>query len=182
MIFPAADVSEQISTASKEASGTGNMKFMLNGAVTIGTLDGANVEIYDAVGPDNIFIFGLTSAQVFDYYIHGGYSAWDLYNSDERLTTILEQLINGFLPYQKEELRAIYNSLLSNNDEFFVLRDFSSYAKAHGDLDKRYKDKEKWIKMSIENIAHAGIFSSDRTIHQYAAEIWHTKPVEIIEQ
>ncbi|MBP2626884.1 MAG: glycogen/starch/alpha-glucan phosphorylase [Firmicutes bacterium] len=180
ILFPAADVSEQISTASKEASGTGNMKFMLNGAVTIGTLDGANVEIYNAVGDDNIFIFGLTSKQVFDYYIHGGYSALHLYNSDLRLKTILEQLVNGFLPYQKEEFREIYHSLLSNNDEFFVLQDFDSYANAHVELDKRYKDKEKWIQMSIQNIAHAGIFSSDRTIRQYAEEIWHIKPIEII--
>jgi len=179
IIFPAADVSEQISTASKEASGTGNMKFMMNGAVTIGTMDGANVEIYDAVGEDNIFIFGLSSKQVFDYYIHGGYSAWNMYNSDIRLKTILEQLVNGFLPYQKEEFRAIYHSLLSNNDEFFVLQDFDSYAKTHVELDKRYKDKEKWTEMSIQNIAHSGIFSSDRTIYQYAEEIWKTKPVEI---
>ena len=180
MLFPAADVSEQISTASKEASGTGNMKFMLNGAITIGTMDGANVEIYDAVGDDNMFIFGLTSQQVFDYYLHGGYSAWNLYNSDDRLKTVLEQLVNGFFPSQKEEFRAIYQSLLSNNDEFFVLQDFDSYAKAHVDLDKRYRDKEKWTQMSIENIAHAGIFSSDRTINQYAEEIWHIKPVRII--
>jgi len=180
ILFPAADVSEQISTASKEASGTGNMKFMLNGAVTIGTMDGANVEIYDAVGEDNIFIFGLTSQQVFEYYIHGGYNAWNQYNGDLRLKMVLEQLVNGFLPYQKEEFRAIYQSLLANNDEFFVLKDFDSYAKAHVALDNRYKDKDKWIQMSIQNIAHAGIFSSDRTIRQYAKEIWHTKPVEIL--
>ena len=180
ILFPAADVSEQISTASKEASGTGNMKFMMNGAITIGTMDGANVEIYDAIGDDNIFIFGLTSKQVFEYYLHGGYSAWNLYNSDPRLKTILEQLVNGFLPYQKEEFRAIYQSLLANNDEFFVLQDFDSYAKAHVALDERYKDKDKWIQMSIQNIAQSGIFSSDRTIHQYAEEIWHTKPVKII--
>jgi starch phosphorylase len=181
ILFPAADVSEQISTASKEASGTGNMKFMLNGAVTIGTLDGANVEIHNAVGDDNIFIFGLTSKQVFDYYIHGGYNAWQKYSSDPRLKMILEQLVNGFLPYQKEEFRAIYQSLLSNNDEFFVLEDFDSYVRTQMELDDRYKDKEKWIKMSIENIAHAGIFSSDRTIHQYAEDIWQTKPVKILE-
>jgi len=179
MIFPAADVSEQISTASKEASGTGNMKFMLNGAVTIGTLDGANVEIHDAVGDDNIFIFGLTSQQVFDYYIHGGYNVWDLYNNDERLKTILEQLVNGFLPYQKEEFRPIYHSLLANNDEFFVLKDFDAYAKAHVLLDKKYRNKEQWTKMSIQNIANAGIFSSDRTIHQYAEEIWQAKTVVV---
>lgn len=182
IIFPAADVSEQISTASKEASGTGNMKFMMNGAVTIGTMDGANVEIHDAVGKDNIFIFGLSSKQVFDYYIHGGYSAWNMYNNDVRLKTILEQLVNGFLPYQREEFRAIYHSLLSNNDEFFVLQDFDSYVKTQMELDKRYKDKEKWVQMSIQNIAHSGIFSSDRTIYQYAEEIWKTRPVEISKQ
>lgn len=179
LLFPAADVSEQISTASKEASGTGNMKFMLNGAVTIGTLDGANVEIHEAVGDDNIFIFGLTSQQVFDYYIHGGYNAWQLYSSDIRIKTVLEQLVNGFLPYQKEEFRPLYNSLLADNDEFFVLRDFDAYAKAQVELDKRYKQKNKWTEMSIHNIAQAGIFSSDRTICEYANEIWHTKPVVI---
>lgn len=182
ILFPAADVSEQISTASKEASGTGNMKFMMNGAVTIGTLDGANVEIHDAVGDDNIFIFGLTSKEVFDYYLHGGYNVWHLYNSDVRLKTVLEQLVNGFFPYQREEFRAIYHSLLSNNDEFFVLQDFDSYAKAHRELDERYKDKEKWIRMSIQNIAHSGIFSSDRTICQYAEEIWHTRCVDICQE
>ncbi len=179
LLFPAADVSEQISTASKEASGTGNMKFMLNGAVTIGTLDGANVEIHDAVGDDNIFIFGLTSQQVFDYYNHGGYDAWQVYNSDIRIKTVLEQLVNGFLPYQREEFRPLYNSLLADNDEFFVLRDFDAYAKAQVELDKRYKQKNKWIEMSIHNIAQAGIFSSDRTICEYARDIWHTKPVVI---
>lgn len=179
LLFPAADVSEQISTASKEASGTGNMKFMLNGAVTIGTLDGANVEIHEAVGDDNIFIFGLTSQEVFDYYIHGGYSSWNVYNNDIRLKTVLEQLVNGFLPYQKEEFRPIYHSLLADNDEFFVLKDFAAYAEAQVALDQRYKDKDKWTQMSIQNIAHAGVFSSDRTICQYAEDIWHTKPVEI---
>lgn len=179
LLFPAADVSEQISTASKEASGTGNMKFMLNGAVTIGTLDGANVEIHNAVGDDNIFIFGLTSQQVFDYYIHGGYSAWQVYNSDIRIKTVLEQLVNGFLPYQHEEFRPLYNSLLADNDEFFVLQDFDAYAKAQVELDKRYKQKEKWMQMSIRNIAQAGMFSSDRTICEYAQDIWHTKPVVI---
>lgn len=180
MLFPAADVSEQISTASKEASGTGNMKFMLNGALTIGTLDGANVEIHDAVGDDNIFIFGLTSQQVFDYYIHGGYNAWNVYNSDIRIKTVLEQLVNGFLPYQKEEFRPLYNSILAENDEFFVLQDFAAYADCQAELDKQYKNKDKWTQMSIHNIAQAGVFSSDRTIAEYAEDIWHTKPVEII--
>jgi starch phosphorylase len=176
LLFPAADVSEQISTASKEASGTGNMKFMLNGAVTIGTLDGANVEIHDAVGDHNIFIFGLTSQQVFDYYIHGGYNAWQVYNNDIRIKRVLEQLVNGFLPYQHEEFRPLYNSLLADNDEFFVLQDFDAYAKAQVELDKRYKQKDKWVQMSIHNIAQAGIFSSDRTICEYANDIWRTKP------
>ena len=180
MVFPAADVSEQISTASKEASGTGNMKFMLNGAVTMGTLDGANVEIHEAVGDDNIFIFGLTSQQVFDYYIHGGYSAWNVYNRDERIKTVMEQLVNGFLPYEREEFRPLYSSLLHHNDEFFVLEDFAAYADAQALLDQRYRDKGTWSKMSIHNIAQAGIFSSDRTIQEYSGDIWNIHPVEVL--
>lgn len=179
MIIPAADVSEQISTASKEASGTGNMKFMMNGAVTIGTLDGANVEIRDAVGDDNIIIFGLSSQQVFDYHARGGYSAWDIYQSDPRISTVLEQLINGFLPHQKEEFRPLYDLVMSQNDEFFLLKDFASYADAHVSLESKFRKRSLWSKMSINNIAQSGIFSSDRTIKEYAGEIWGLKP-EII--
>lgn len=179
LVFPAADVSEQISTASKEASGTGNMKFMLNGAVTIGTMDGANVEIHEAVGDDNIFIFGMNSQQVFDYYIHGGYNAWNVYNRDVRIKTVLEQMVNGFLPYEREEFRPLYSSLLHHNDEFFVLEDFAAYADAQALLDQTYRNKGKWAQMSIHNIAQAGRFSSDRTIQEYSDEIWDIHPVTI---
>ena len=179
LLFPAADVSEQISTASKEASGTGNMKFMMNGAITIGTLDGANVEIHHAVGDENIFIFGLRAEQVLNYYQHGGYCAWDIYNSDQRIKTVLEQLVNGFFPKEKEEFRPLYDYLLLNNDEFFVLKDFAAYADAHVRLEERYQHKREWLKMSITNIAHSGNFSSDRTISEYAKGIWNIKPVRI---
>ncbi|GBG58405.1 alpha-1,4 glucan phosphorylase [Sporomusaceae bacterium FL31] len=179
LLFPAADVSEQISTASKEASGTGNMKFMMNGAITIGTLDGANVEIHHAVGDENIFIFGLRAEQVLNYYQHCGYCAWDIYNSDQRIKTVLEQLVNGFFPNEKEEFRPLYDYLLLNNDEFFVLKDFAAYADAHVRLEERYQHKREWLKMSITNIAHSGNFSSDRTISEYAKGIWNIKPVRI---
>ncbi|MEG6585393.1 glycogen/starch/alpha-glucan phosphorylase [Dendrosporobacter sp. 1207_IL3150] len=179
MLFPAADVSEQISTASKEASGTGNMKFMMNGAITIGTLDGANVEIRDAVGDDNIIIFGLKAEQVLDYYRNGGYCAWDVYNSDNRIKVALDQLVNGFFPNEKEEFRPLYDYLLLNNDEFFVLKDFASYADAHCKLEQKYNNKPEWLKMSIINIAKSGMFSSDRTINEYASGIWDVNPVII---
>ncbi len=179
MVFPAADVSEQISTASKEASGTGNMKFMINGAVTIGTLDGANIEIKNAVGEDNIVIFGLTAEQVLDYYQNGGYNAWDVYHSDSRVKTVLEQLVNGFFHDEREEFRPVYDYLLHNNDEFFVLKDFATYANAQVQLENKYKEQKLWLKMGISNIAHAGIFSSDRTISEYAIGIWNVKPVII---
>lgn len=179
MIFPAADVSEQISTASKEASGTGNMKFMLNGAITVGTLDGANVEIREAVGDDNIFIFGLTADQVIGYYRNGGYNAWDEYNSNPRLKRVLDQLGAGDFSDDKQELKMLYDSLLYHNDEFFVLKDFNAYVDTQAKVDGCYRDKTVWLKMSIANIAGAGIFSSDRTIAQYAADIWKTKRINI---
>lgn len=175
-IIPAADVSEQISTASKEASGTGNMKFMMNGALTIGTLDGANVEIHDMVGTDNIFIFGLTSEQVLNYYNYGGYVARDIYNSDPRVRTVLDQLLDGFCGNDKVEFKDIYYQILSNNDEYFVLKDFDSYVEAHQKVDLNYRDQKEWLKKSIINIAHSGKFSSDRTISEYATEIWGIRP------
>jgi len=180
MIFPAADVSEQISTASKEASGTGNMKFMMNGAITIGTLDGANVEIKNAVGEDNIVIFGLTAQQALHYYSYGGYSAWDVYNGDMRIKKVMEQLVNGFLPTPKEEFRPLYNYLLHNNDEFFVLRDFSVYAQAQLLIEAKFRDRQQWLTMCVQNIGHSGNFSSDRTISEYAVGIWKVKPSIII--
>ncbi|WP_291635669.1 glycogen/starch/alpha-glucan phosphorylase [Clostridium sp.] len=178
-IIPCADVSEQISTASKEASGTGNMKFMMNGAITIATLDGANVEIFDAVGEKNIILFGLTSQEVIEYYKNRNYCSYDIYNNDGRVNTVVNQLINGFLKTHNMEFISIYDSLLSHNDEYFVLKDFDSYVKAHGEIDRLYRQKSIWQQMSITNIAKSGIFSSDNTIRKYAKEIWTTPPVSI---
>ncbi len=176
-IFPAADVSEQISTASKEASGTGNMKFMLNGAVTIGTLDGANIEILEEVGQNNFFSFGLTAQEVLSYYKNGGYSAYELYQSDQEIHQVLDQLVNGFFPVSTDEFKEIYDSLLGQNDEYFVLADFRPYVKTHEQLGEAFKDRRGWLEKSIINIAKAGQFSSDRTIAEYAKDIWNIKPV-----
>lgn len=172
-IIPCSDVSEQISTTTKEASGTGNMKFMMNGAVTIATLDGANIEIKDAVGDDNIVIFGLNEKQVLDYYKHGGYSALNIYRGDVRLNKIFTQLSNGFFNVSNLEFNTIIDSLLYANDEYFVLEDFDSYVNAQNKIDILYRDKQKWQEMCIENVAHSGQFSSDNTIQQYAKEIWN---------
>lgn len=171
-IIPCADVSEQISTASKEASGTGNMKLMMNGALTLATLDGANVEIADAVGKDNIVLFGLTAEEVISYYKNNKYYARDIYNNDERVRKILTKWTNGFLDVANCEFNDICNHLLSDNDEFFVLKDLDSYINAQNTIDKLYRDKNKWQEMSIINIANSGIFSSDNTIKNYAKEIW----------
>jgi starch phosphorylase len=179
MIIPAASVSEQISTAGKEASGTSNMKFMMNGAVTIGTLDGANIEMRNAAGIDNFIHFGLTAQEVLDYYRNGGYNAWDMYNGDSRIKTILDQIVNAFLPIGNEEFRSFYDSLLYNNDEFFVLKDFASYVKAQNKVDSLFKEKNKWCSMVLHNIAGSGFFSSDRTIQEYALDIWHMKQVVV---
>ncbi len=177
ILFPAANVSEQISTASKEASGTGNMKFMMNGAITLGTLDGANVEIRNAVGDDHCVIFGLKAEEVLAHYANGTYSSWDVYNSDIRIKVILEQLVNGFFPEDREEFRPLYDELLYNNDEFFILKDFAAYADAQLKVEEKYKNKQAWLTSSVVNIAHSGIFSSDRTIEEYAQGIWKIKPV-----
>ncbi|KGA95968.1 glycogen phosphorylase [Alkalihalobacillus alcalophilus ATCC 27647 = CGMCC 1.3604] len=176
-IIPAADISEQISTASKEASGTGNMKLMMNGALTIGTLDGANVEIRDMVGPNNIFTFGLTSEQVFEYQQNGNYRARDIYNSDQRLRVVMDKLVNQFFTYDDVEFKNIYYSLLYNNDEYFVLKDFDSYVEAQQHVEQTYRNQKSWLKKSITNIAHSGKFSSDRTISEYANEIWDIHPL-----
>ncbi|SHE98223.1 glycogen/starch/alpha-glucan phosphorylase [Caloramator proteoclasticus] len=170
-LIPSAEVSEQISTASKEASGTGNMKFMMNGAITIGTLDGANVEIYEEVGDENIILFGMTSEEVINYYKNGGYHSWDLYYQDRRLTRILNELDDGYFA-PKGEFREIFNHLLTHNDEFFVLKDFASYCEAQRKINELYKDKLKWNRISLINIAHSGRFSSDNTILEYARDIW----------
>lgn len=178
-LIPCADVSEQISTASKEASGTGNMKFMMNGAITIGTLDGANVEIKQAVGDENIIIFGLRAEEVLDYYKNGGYSAAQLYQKDFRLRKIIDQMIGNFFDVPKDEFIDIYNHLITYNDEYFVLKDFDSYHEAQMKIDKLYKQKEKWRRMMIINIGASGIFSSDNTIQKYADEIWHIENVKV---
>ena len=180
IVYPAADVSEQISTASKEASGTGNMKFMMNGAITLGTMDGANVEIREAVGgdhggDDHCVIFGLRAEEVLSYYMTGSYSAWDEYNKNEMVRLVVNQLIDGTYG----DFHSLYDYLIHGNDEFFIMKDLSSYAAAHEEIMRRYKDKLGWLKSSAMNIANSGRFSSDRTIDEYANEIWHVKPVRI---
>lgn len=175
IIYPSADISEQISAASREASGTGNMKFMFNGAVTLGTLDGANVEIRNAVGDDNIIIFGLNAEKVMGYYCRGGYKSWDEYHNYPRLKKVVDQMINGFFSEAGGEFRDIYDSLLRDNDQFFVLKDFCPYSEAFNKLNLLYANKEKWYKTSLINIAKSGIFSSDRSIKEYAEDIWKIK-------
>ena len=178
IIFAAADVSEQISTASKEASGTGNMKFMLNGALTLGTMDGANVEIVDEVGEENAFIFGLSSDEVIAYEHNGQYNPRDIYNSDADIRAVLTQLVDGtYSQGNFEEFRDIYNSLLDGQggrpDMYFILKDFRSYAEAQERVEAAYKDEKKWARSAMLNTAKSGKFSSDRTIEEYAKEIWH---------
>ena len=176
VVYPAADVSEQISTASKEASGTGNMKFMMNGAITLGTMDGANVEIHEAVGGDeHCVIFGLTAEKVMDYYANGKYSAWEEYNNNESVRRVLDRLVDGTYG----DFRSLFDYLLQNNDEFFILKDFDAYRKAHEEIMRRYRDREKWNRSMLMNIAMSGRFSSDRTIEEYANDIWHLKPVTV---
>lgn len=179
-MIPAADVSEQISTATKEASGTGNMKFMMNGAVTLATLDGANIEIMNEVGENNIVIFGLRDEDVFKYYQNGTYNAFEVYNNNPRLKQVVDQLINGFLPVSKEEFIPIVDRLLRFNDEYFILKDFEDYCDAQERLGLYYRDKPHWMKMSITNIACSGVFSADYTIERYASGIWNTnrKPLD----
>ena len=177
MIFAAADVSEQISTASKEASGTGNMKFMLNGAPTIGTMDGANVEIVEEVGAENAFIFGLSSDEVINYEHNGGYDPNYIFNTDGDIRQVLVQLINGTFDPDPEMFRPIYDSLLSGRfgppDRYFILADFRPYAEAQKRVEEAYRDKKKWARMAMLNTFSSGKFSSDRTIEEYVRDIWH---------
>ena len=175
LVYPAADVSEQISTASKEASGTGNMKFMMNGAITLGTLDGANVEIREAVGDEHCVIFGLRAEEVMDYYANGNYSAWDEYNTNEKVRNVMGQLIDGTYG----DFRSLYDYLLHANDEFFILKDFNAYDEARVEVMKRFLDKEGWARTAAMNVAYSGRFSSDRTIDEYARDIWDIKPLII---
>ena len=174
LVYPAADISEQISTAGKEASGTGCMKFMFNGAVTLGTLDGANVEISSQVGMDNVAIFGLKADEVMHYHEHGGYIAYDEAGADDRLKLLVNQLTDGTFAGSGTNFYGIHDALMKGNDEYFVLKDFDSYLKAWNHLGDIYKDKNAWGKMSLTNIAKAGIFSTDRTIAQYCDDIWKT--------
>ena len=176
-IVPGTDVSEQISTTTKEASGTSNMKFMMNGAITVATLDGANIEIRDEVTDDNIVIFGLTADEVLNYYQNGGYKSIDIYNSDQRVKNVINDLINGKYHNDKDKFRSIYENLITYNDEFFVLQDFDSYLKAQDKIDNLYRDSNKWQRMCGINIAHSGIFSSDRTIQEYATGIWGSEVI-----
>ena len=179
IIFAAADVSEQISTASREASGTGNMKFMLNGAPTLGTMDGANVEIVEEVGIENAFIFGMSADEVMKYEREGGYYPMDIYNSNPRIKKVLDQLIDGtYAKDDKERFRELYDSLVKE-DVYFILKDFDSYAEAQKRVNQAYKDKSKWAQMAMLNTACAGKFSSDRTIEQYATEIWNLEKVQV---
>ena len=188
LIFAAADVSEQISTASKEASGTGNMKFMLNGAATLGTMDGANVEIVEEVGADNAFIFGLSSDEVINYEQNGGYDSRQIYNSDPELKRVVDQLVDGtYAQGDTEMYRDLYNSLLmpqGNNqaDVYFILKDFRSYAEAQEKVEAAYRDKDRWAKMVLLNTASCGKFSSDRTIQEYVDDIWKLDKETILEE
>ena len=185
MIFAAADVSEQISTASKEASGTGNMKFMLNGALTIGTMDGANVEMAEEVGEENMFIFGASADEIINLEKNGGYNPMEIFNNDQDIRRVLMQLINGYYSPQDPELfRDIYNSLLNTRssdraDTYFILKDFRSYAAAEDQIDKAYRDEKWWARTAILNTACSGKFSSDRTIQEYVNDIWHLNKVTV---
>lgn len=180
MIIPAADVSQQISTASREASGTGNMKFMMNGAMTIGTLDGANVEIYDLVGPENMVSFGLSAEEVMSRYRLGNYGTAEELACSPLLQTLTNNLINGFLPAPEGSFSDVYDSIARCNDPYFVLRDFSSYAEAQAKINQLYLNQKTWLRISAVNIAQSGAFSSDRTIREYAGHIWEINPFEVV--
>ncbi len=177
LIIPAADVSEQISLASKEASGTSNMKFMLNGAITLATLDGANIEIRDAVGEENIAIFGLTESEVYRYYNEQNYNSADIYHNNPVINRVVNAFVDGTIPNCCMEGQEIFDSLITYNDEFFVLRDFMPYCEAQAWIDASYKDTKKWGKMSLNNIAHAGHFSADDTVRKYSEDIWQIEPI-----
>ncbi|MGN0332890.1 MAG: glycogen/starch/alpha-glucan family phosphorylase, partial [Lachnospiraceae bacterium] len=184
-IFAAADVSEQISTASKEASGTGNMKFMLNGAPTLGTMDGANVEIVEEVGEENAFIFGLSSDEVMNYEKNGGYNPYDIFNNDAEIRRVVNQLVDGtYADGDTERYRDLYNCLLNTKgsdraDMYFILKDFRSYAAAQERVEEAYKDRDRWARMALLNTASCGKFSSDRTIEEYVQDIWKLDKIQV---
>ena len=179
MIIPAADVSEQISTAGKEASGTSNMKFMMNGAITLGTLDGANIEIVERAGEENAVIFGLKANEVEEYYRNGSYSPWELYYNDQDIKDIMDSLFTGeWVHFKPDRFRMIFDEIMNHNDQYFVLKDIASYAKAQEKIAELYQNKMHWAHMALMNIANSGFFSSDRTIEQYATEIWKLEKVK----
>lgn len=179
LIIPAADISEQISTAGKEASGTSNMKFMMNGALTLGTLDGANVEINERVGDENSFIFGLKVKDIEDIKKTGSYNPWDLYNNNQYIRRVLDSLFKGpWCENQIDRFSGIFNEIMNHNDEYFILLDFDRYLKASKEIEEYYKNKEAWFKSCLINIAMSGYFSSDRTIEEYNKDIWHLDKVE----
>jgi starch phosphorylase len=185
IIFAAADVSEQISTASKEASGTGNMKFMMNGAITLGTMDGANVEIVQEVGKENAVIFGMNAREVVNYENNGGYDPMEIFNNDQEIRQVLLELVNGkYSPEDPELFRDIYNSLLVSQpgrraDTYFILKDFRSYIEAQEEIERRYRDRKAWTRSTLLNMACSGKFSSDRTIEEYVRDIWHLNKVHV---
>ena len=179
ILMNAADVSEQISTAGKEASGTGNMKYMMNGALTLGTMDGANVEIVERVGFENAEIFGLRVEDVDHLKQENAYNVWDYYNNHYEIKRVVDTLTDGTFSSDPNDFRVIYNELMFKNDEFYVLADFNAYKGAQERVQQRYQDKAGWARMCLVNIAKSGFFSSDRTIKQYAEEIWHIEPLEV---
>jgi len=176
--MPACDISEQISTASKEASGTGNMKFMMNGGITLGTMDGANVEIAELVGPDNIIIFGMNAKEVTDLYKKGCYNPKEYYQNDLRIRNVLDSLTNGFFAnVDQNEFAEIKENLLEK-DHYFLLKDFASYIEAHEKANTLYKNRKAWLNMSLVNIAMSGFFSTDRTMKDYNRDIWRLRAIK----
>ncbi len=178
-IIPAADVSEQISTTTKEASGTSNMKLIANGALTVATMDGANIEIADAVGEDNIITFGLNKDQVYKYYAEHSYHPREMYESDPVMKKTVDALTDGTIPNCFSEGQALANKFLSDNEQFFVLADFADYLKAQEKVEQEWKDKHSWAQMSLVNIAHSERFDVDKTIERYAQDIWHFKKLKV---
>lgn len=177
LIIPAADVSEQISLASKEASGTSNMKFMMTGAITLATLDGANIEIKDEVGDDNIIIFGMTKDQVYQHYEKHDYNSRVLYETNPEIRRIVDSFVNGTIPNCQNEGMEIYEALITHNDDYFLLEDLPAYIEAQNKIDLLYRDQKKWLQMSLVNIAHSDKFTSDDTIEEYANKIWHLNKI-----
>ena len=177
LIIPAADVSEQISTAGKEASGTSNMKLMMNGAITLGTMDGANIEIVEKAGAENAVIFGLRDYEVENHYRYGDYSAWNIYNSDPTIKKIMDSLLTGPWVSKGDRFKLIFDEIMNGNDNYFLFADFASYRDAQAKINELYQNQLNWQKMCLMNIANSSSFSSDRTIEEYVRDIWHLKKV-----